>query len=266
MITIDSPNSLDLCYRTQSNFNLNFYSSGIIKRTRNWAHRERTIDCYELMVVFEGELHISENNRRHDLCENDVLLMSPHTTLGSFEVSTNKTSFGWVRFSSDHLDKFNISPGKIQIDDINKIKNLLNQINTISHIPDYPKYFPELLTCVMLSEIGIAQKHADSNNLAFQIAKWISENPTVKIEDISSNFGYNKDYLGRIFKRAYNITIKDYSTKALLDNAKALLITSNYPIKKIASILDFTNENLFVKFFKYHEKISPKEYRNSQRK
>jgi len=45
--------------------------------------------------------------------------------------------------------------------------------------------------------------------------------------------------------------------------AKNLLISTNYSVKQIAFMLDYKEENLFIKFFKYHERVSPTNFRNT---
>ena len=40
------------------------------------------------------------------------------------------------------------------------------------------------------------------------------------------------------------------------------LLTSNYSIKQLAAYLGWENENQFTHYFKYHEKMSPTQYRS----
>jgi AraC-like DNA-binding protein len=43
--------------------------------------------------------------------------------------------------------------------------------------------------------------------------------------------------------------------------AENLLLTTNKTIKQIAAELNYQEENTFVKFFIYHKKMSPSQYR-----
>ena len=59
-----------------------------------------------------------------------------------------------------------------------------------------------------------------------------------------------------------NIKLKDYIASEKIKCARDMLISTGLPIKHIAYELGYENENLFVKFFVYHEGIGPLEFRN----
>ena len=65
------------------------------------------------------------------------------------------------------------------------------------------------------------------------------------------------DYIGKLFKKAYGISIKKYIAQEKLKRARELLATTDLSVKQIAQELNYEDENLFTKFFVYHEKISP---------
>ena len=75
--------------------------------------------------------------------------------------------------------------------------------------------------------------------------------------EIAQNFGYNTDYIGKYFKKARGIGLKEYLTAQRIKLAKDLLLTTDMSVKQISRELGYGEENLFIKFFTYHEKISP---------
>ena len=57
--------------------------------------------------------------------------------------------------------------------------------------------------------------------------------------------------------------LKAYITRRQVEYARNLLSTTLYTVGQIAAMLSFKSENHFIKFFKYHTKMTPSEYRNS---
>ena len=47
-----------------------------------------------------------------------------------------------------------------------------------------------------------------------------------------------------------------------MNYAKDLLLTTDLSVKEIAAQMEFAEENLFIKYFIYHEEISPVKFRN----
>ena len=232
----------------------------------NWSHRKQILNSYELILVFKGRLHIQVGNSKYILGENELLLLSPYSTFKGFHAEREETSFYYCRFTTDDPAKFGITKHYMSLNDSSKIKDILAQLATLSLYPEYPPFLPDLLVGLLLTELGLSAKRRTSKGcqLAPEIAKFIQEKTgLVSAQQIAERFGYNKDYINKLFSKTYGLTIKQYCNKIKLQNAKILLLTPNYTIKQISSILGFSDDNLFIKFFKYHEKISPSKFRNS---
>ena len=92
-----------------------------------------------------------------------------------------------------------------------------------------------------------------------RITEYISNNikSGVSVSDIAQHFGYNADYIGKYFKKIHGVRLKDYLAIQRIKLAKDLLLTTDMNVKQISGVLGYNEENLFIKFFTYHEKISP---------
>lgn len=266
MITFKTQDSFDLCFKTQNLFSLSFQSAGCIRSKSDWSHRKQTLECFELILVVEGNLHIQANYDRYTVNENEILILSPYTTFHGYRTEKESTSFYWCRFMTDDLTKFGIEKTFISVADIAEIQDLFIHLASLSAMPEHSQILPELLISLILTEIGIAEKSENKKDtkISSEIANLIQENGgLITPEQVAEHFGYNKDYISKLFKSAYGMTIKEYSNKIKIQNAKNLLVTSAYTIKQIALSLGFENNNLFIKFFKYHENITPTQFRNT---
>ena len=65
-----------------------------------------------------------------------------------------------------------------------------------------------------------------------------------------------------MFKKNHGVGLKQYIAAERVKAAKDLLLTTGLSVKEIAAKLGFHEENLFIKFFIYHEEISPTRFRN----
>ncbi|MBO6011148.1 MAG: helix-turn-helix transcriptional regulator [Oscillospiraceae bacterium] len=87
----------------------------------------------------------------------------------------------------------------------------------------------------------------------------------ITVEEIAAHFGYNKDYLMRIFRMRYGVTMKKYINDQKLTMAKHLLMTTDVSVQKIGESVGLPERELFEKYFKYHEKVTPQRFRKMHR-
>ena len=100
------------------------------------------------------------------------------------------------------------------------------------------------------------------------ISEWIRNNgdKILKVLDIPDHLGYNADYLSRLFKKHYNISLKEYTDKVKIQEIKNMLLNSNQTLKEVAENCGFNDYKYFPKFFKYHEGMTPTEFYNTYSK
>jgi AraC-like DNA-binding protein len=68
-------------------------------------------------------------------------------------------------------------------------------------------------------------------------------------------------YLSRIIKNQTRKSANDWIDGYVMLEAKALLKSSTLSIQQISEALNFVDQSVFGRYFKRHERISPKEYR-----
>lgn len=82
------------------------------------------------------------------------------------------------------------------------------------------------------------------------------------VAEVAAHFGYSCDHLSRLYRREFGCDLKRGIVGARLRHIEALLLNTDYPLKTIAHMCGFGDENALVKFFGYHEGISPTSYRS----
>lgn len=100
------------------------------------------------------------------------------------------------------------------------------------------------------------------SRIAEKAAAWIEANKNTPLTEsaVAAYFGYNPDYLNRLFKASFSKTVKQYICDKRLEYIKELMLCCELPLKEIAIKSGFSDYKYFLKFFKYHEKITPTEF------
>ena len=83
------------------------------------------------------------------------------------------------------------------------------------------------------------------------------------VAKIARRFGYNADYLSKLFAANSGLSLKKYIDKTRLDAVCSLLLSTTLTVKEIADRCGFESDNALLKFFKYHKKKTPAQYRNA---
>ena len=245
---------------------ITYVSSGLFIG-RDWIHPKRVIDSYEMLYVIKGEVYLEYRSRPHILSENSLIVIHPGVYHGGYKTSDQETSFYWFHFLLTDDAILNQLPEVITINNDLKLKTILNQLLDAANSGKYPAYMADLITATVICEVIMQNQISlapENHRIMHEVSEWIRINADKKmsVEIVSGQFGYNPDYLSRLFKAAYNMGLKQYIYEEKIKAAKNLLISSYKSIKQIADLLGWENENQFIKFFKYHESVSPKKYRD----
>lgn len=87
----------------------------------------------------------------------------------------------------------------------------------------------------------------------------------ITIQKLSELSGLNPDYLSQLFKKETGLTLMNYIQKERIEEAKKLLAHSNDTISTIGARLTFYDQSHFVKVFRKHAGLTPRQYRNQIR-
>ena len=223
-----------------------------------WIHPDRIIDSNEIIFVTKGEVYINESGTEYHIKPDEILILQPNLRHFGYKASTS-TEFFWLHwYGGPNIDS-NIKHRKIENPYIISLylRQLLDArvLQKSSEGMDY-------LTRLILIELYSSSRQPVVNHIAEKIATWIDANchTAITAEKIATLFGYNSDYLNRLFKSNFCKTIKQYIDDKRIEYVKGLMLRSDLPLKEIAARSGFAEYKYFLKFFKYHEKITPTEF------
>ena len=253
MLTLDDGHTF--CYEMIGEF----HSDG------PWIHPARTIASHELIYVLRGTVHIAEDGTEYVLRENQMLLLEAGKGHGGTCVSEEPASFYWFHFRTDLPLPCKTDTGGDAYDIKAQLKRLLHITNT----PLYPAAAADTAGLAILQELAhrSAAGSAAGSALANRIAEYvrIHAHRPLTVADVAQAFGYNPEYIGKLFRASFRMGLKEHIDQQRLRLARDLLLTTELSVKEIAGRLSWRSENHFVKFFVYHEEISPARFRNRWR-
>jgi AraC-like DNA-binding protein len=100
------------------------------------------------------------------------------------------------------------------------------------------------------------------------IKRYVKNNISKKLtlKDIARNLHCSTVTLTEHFKAEFGMTINEYITRKRMDLAEKLLLTTDKPLREIATLSGFSDVEYFSRTFKKHHLISPAAWRREQRK
>lgn len=145
-------------------------------------------------------------------------------------------------------------------DMLTDVSSLEKRILECTKIEDTRRIFHECAEKICFTE----SKKEDSNTRALvsKIESYIGKYYTddnINVFAVASEFGFSREYISRIFKKYTNTTILDTIHNKRMTLAQQLLADGRN-VNDVAHQVGYTNVNVFIRRFKQHTKMTPKEY------
>lgn len=269
-----------------------FSSAGLFVAQNRPTHPDRVLDTAVLLLGNEGVYPIVQDGREYLLQPGTFLVLFPQHRHGGIHPASEKQSHFWCHFTlSDHvvvdddlegppLSQSCILPEFGYIEQAEKFRLLFRQLIDASQTV-YPQaevraHICNAYTTILLHELSAAwlgQTEATSGassgasrGIVEKVREYLrlhacSEN--LRIADLAARYHYNAGYLSEIFHRETGMTIVSYLQKLRIEEAKKLLLTTDYHVDTIASLSGFGDPKYFMKVFKRITNVTPTEYRYS---
>lgn len=244
-----------------------FVSGGLFDNPEacSWRHPARVIDSYEVILVRTGTLYMEEGGTGYTVKANEVLFLRPGVAHRGTADCLPPPSFYWLHFRFPGQDPTLVGRQLVRPPDANPLLVLARQLLHYADTPRYPRACADHVMNLFLTEALLteAEEAAAGQLAAKQVHAWIGRHydQPLTLESIAARFGYNPDYLTRLFRARYQMGIKQYLDKVRMDKAKELLLSGLYTLKEIPPRIGVDSYAHFLKMFKYHEGITPTQYR-----
>ena len=244
---------------------------------------------FDVIIVKEGILHLGEEDRSWLLGEHDALILEPDKHHFPMEACTTRTSFYWFHFQTNSTWLAQPSPHLIAPSSPMPELHFHSEHTTI-HLPKFQQVHNaqelfiklDYLLASTLQPRKLAlwetqqtfvnifrsleydQNHTSSSaRLAEQIEMYLKQHYQKPItnHDLEIHFHLHQNYLARCMKLTFQCTPLEYLMEHRLEQARNLLLQTDWPIQQITEETGFTQASYFSRCFKDKFGMSPKHYR-----
>lgn len=228
-----------------------------------WKHPDRVIDNTEIIIVTKGTFYIVSGETEYIMSPGDVLRLDEGVRHYGSRLSNCEVSFYWVHFIG--ADTAELPPAYFHPDEVAQAELITRQLLHYANTEGYPREAKEYLLKVLLMELNAEHLRSGAGNhrLYSTVKDWVRVNCDlpIKVSDVAAQFNYNEDYMNRVFRQFYPDGLKAYINEMKLQRIKHDLVNASMSLQEIAEKYAFADYKYFLKYFKYHEGLSPTKYR-----
>ena len=243
--------------------------------------------CGVYAFMVKGTARAMVNITQYDFRENDLIYLAPNSFFLVHEFSED-AQLSYIIFSSSFLEKNAYSlrrPRMVTTEACQIVNVAMDQAKIISDFSNLIEDAANCTPCMLNAErmvhiynlihitfMDYFVSNRETTNLPMdrkaEIYHEYSElvmkhyHEWHHVSEYAEALRITVPHLCSTIKQASQRTAGDLIAEAILMDAKAQLKLSMTPIKEIASSLGFENVAFFNRFFKTHEGVTPKNYRN----
>ncbi|WP_322969182.1 helix-turn-helix domain-containing protein [Faecalibacter sp. LW9] len=273
-----------------SNFkNIRFIDQKTIFDYIPLGHPHRPITPAILFVI-KGSVQLKEKIIIHHMIENTIIFIDHNHIYEIIEVSDDLEII-LLGYHSYYINRISLKLNKIKvyqglknqlkrkfiidsqqmnilIDNIKKIEIYQKLDNYLTYIDDIIEHYFIIILFHITSivEEDINKQYAEMtrqqkivNDFIYLVSENYLEEKDIKYYAIKLSITVR--YMSSVIKSETGKTPQQFMNEFILNEAKALLASTNKNIKEIAYLLKFSDQFSFSHFFKRHQKISPSDYR-----
>ena len=209
-----------------------YLSSSMRYFDKNERHVRRVCSDDVLVLVFKGILRFSEDGREIAVGGAEYYVQEKEKYQDG-SIPSDQPEYYYIHFKGDFAKKGKILPLRGNFDPV-KVKTLVENLERV-RLGSASK--TEILCAFYNILISLTGREAE-HSVADKIAEYIRKNicNEIKLDKISQEFGYCKNYIIKMFKKRFGQTPHEYITYCRLDLAKNLLSSSSFSIDEISWI------------------------------
>ncbi len=228
---------------------------------------------FQLLYISSGRAHFFFGEEERVISHGNIVLFRPGEKQMYYFYLEDSTETFWVHFTGYEaaklLDNSGLDQNVFFIGDSPDFPTRCNRIvrEIQAQRIDYQEIssllFRELVLIIgrYLKEEGSV--NSDTLNEVERAISYFNENYTeeINIKEYATARHMSASWFIRNFKTITKLSPLQYIINLRITNAKALLINTDHPISKIASVVGFENALYFSRIFRKHTGMSPIEFK-----
>jgi AraC-like DNA-binding protein len=234
-----------------------------VERGINFSFPLHLHQCFEIIVVREGEMHITVDGQAHTIGAGQAMLIFPNQI---HDLRSNNCKHLLAIFSPRLVQAY-ASRMSDRIPQDNRFEPdayIVEMLDALDHAsPEARKGALYLLCSQFDRQAQYRERGTDSRRLLFRIFSFVEQSfaEDCTLNRLSQQVGYNYSYLSRYFRKAVGISFNDYVVHYRLSHACYLLDNTDGSIMQCALESGFDSIRSFNRNFKERFAITPVQYR-----
>ncbi|WP_336790486.1 AraC family transcriptional regulator [Paenibacillus sp. MMO-177] len=247
-------------------------------------HPNRTnLGVFDLLFVQQGALYIAEEGNRWTLQAGDVLILRPDRWHYSFKPCQEETVFDWVHFQTvgaweeteasqgslrgDYYTYAIRLPKKMHLSFPDEAKLLFSELHDAAQSSSHGAFWERqqrfLHLLQMLDEGWRSDAAKAGVSVAERAAAYLKMNYRSVITNtmLSEALQLHTNYITRCMTEVFGCTPQQYLLYYRLDQAKLLLIKTDWPIARVAEETGFRQTPHFSRLFAAQTGMPPLKFR-----
>lgn len=143
----------------------------------------------------------------------------------------------------------------------NQEVEIINKISKLHHLEQEKAFFKkQVIDCVI--DALINQRQKSTMNASNQIMALIKKRKgDITVAECADTLGYHAGYIWRVLKQEKNMSFSDLAALEKVEAAKKLLLGTSLSVAEIASRLNYSNTQNFIRFFSKYTETTPGKFR-----
>lgn len=223
-----------------------------------------TADGYTYNIVLEREI-----KEAVDICDKDKAFQVIDNFIEELinkKVSANECSLCMHRFLIAII--LIASNAGLIINDIfgSEADNIFLDFNQLYDLNKMKSFYKFKVVSPIISELN-KFRTSKTSEIMSSIQELVEETKgDITLTECAEKLNYHPSYIWKVMKSEKNITFSDYIADYRINEAKRLLTTTNLTVTDIATALNYTNTQNFIRFFSKHVGTTPGKYRQDYNK
>lgn len=244
---------------------------------KSHTSRRSGLSSYLYFLVEAGSGTLEYNGQKYMLSAGDMVFIDCLKPYAHESSKEDMWTLRWCHFNGigmTEIYKKYLERGGQPVFQSSEIKKYVDLLMNLYIVAEGQEYVRDMKINVLLSEL-LMRLMEDSWNpdrvLNFSakrmelqnIKKYLDDHYMEKItlDQLSADFFINKQYLSKIFRETYGMTVVNYLNQKRITQAKHFLRFTNLSMEEIAAKIGMTDANYFSRCFLKIEGVRPSEFR-----
>lgn len=260
---------------------------------RGQAHFQRSWGIFDLIIVTNGTLYMTEDDHSYTISSGQMLLLEPSRTHWGHMPCEDNTETYFLHFSHPYPHRELDSSGfswtsslqsgcdhdpnprghhmylpkyaDIRLSDFIPLLNKMVEIRDHSFVQNVLELHSLAANLfVELQNIIYRQKAMPrSLELCTKVTRYIEVNfnTPLRARQLETEFHFNMDYITRCMKKHTGMTPHQYMQHMRIEHSKRMLANTMISIQDIADHIGFERSSYFIRIFRSKEGTTPGQYR-----